>query len=432
MSEEQPIVQPIESTPSEPVVEAVEKVEQPDRSTTVPELPAFTFVEDASFALVEDANLKVQVEQSAASGESILKLVELDDDLEAEARAELAENTQAMEATQAETQADAAKELGAEGTDINTGLRADGVYDIEHPNTPKEIKEQAFEHGIKLMREALNDIDGYSVFASTAMYLQGRRAGIDEFQVLPGDFDAVAHSLQDLRRIQERMNNVPGFQETKSELVLAGDAEAFNGEIIMQVETKDGPVKANYPLEFFFGSFIVDKDVFKHTEKAAGLNVLSMEGLQSQYANNLEFEKRVGKGVQDVARFLLQDGGTNPDGEQIPEVASLMKEQLSQENITSPLAVEIMKRFGLTKEKLAHFYKIVDEVGGDEEGSVAVLEEQIGEISKTLSGFKTKIPKRAKNLREIREASKLEIPEKSSTKAAQNIDDADDGMPIAA
>ncbi len=343
-----------------------------DWGATMPELPAFFVYAQ------EDAALADQIVQTE---ESMRGMMDPEDELS------LNGELQKIRADAQESVADVMKIKEISEPD---------VIDLESPETPPEIRMAAADAGIALMRDVLNGIDDCVVFASTALYLQGIQRGITEFQVPPGDFDAAVTQEQTLRRIQERISNVPGatFENDGQWKKMGGEAQLLSGQIIMDIQTPHGEKRVAYPFEFFLNTFIADKRVLQYQENLSGLNVLTMEGLQNQYLNNLNFELRVGVNTETVAKFLLQ-----------PQVERQLQRFLDGE--TDPVVDKILQRLELTSDDVRKFYSIRNEMMSSLSASGESFEERMSDLAILLSGFKTKIPKRQKNVEQLQRASQI-------------------------
>lgn len=270
------------------------------------------------------------------------------------------------------------------------------IIDIEDPQTPAEIKKATADAGISVMREVLRGIDDCVVFASTALYLQGMSRDIADLQVPPGDFDATVAKEETLSHIQERLTNVPGveFDNDGKWKKLAGGADVLTGKIVMTIQTSSGEKHVAYPFEFFLRTMIADASVLRHQERLSGLNVLTMEGLQKQYFNNLRFESRVGMSTERVATFLMD-----------PSIERQLQAFVS--GTDDPEAQKMLDDLCLTKEDVHKFYEARNEMMTSLSQSGEQLEERLSDLATLLSGFKTKIPKRQKNLEQLRQARNM-------------------------
>lgn len=249
------------------------------------------------------------------------------------------------------------------------------------------------------MREVLRGIPDYAVFASTAMYLHGKEKGIEEMQVLPGDFDGVVPDESTLKRVRERLANVPGVEfKNEGELKPIGnDSKYLKGDIVVRVDDQD----VRYPFEFFtVSNRIIPKEVFAKQEKIAGLNVLNFEGLQNQYINNLAFESKVKKSATEVAGFLLN-----------PTVAEKLKAEMAElaEEDSAPFLKRVMEQYQLEPEQVRAFYEEADRIQERQEDEDAVGVDITPSMAKLLSGYNIKIPKRLKNIGELRQAQRVEL-----------------------
>lgn len=281
------------------------------------------------------------------------------------------------------------------------------VIDVESPELPEEVREQATEIGLSAMRSALKGIDDYVVFASTAMYLQGKKFDIAELQVLPGDFDAAVSDIKTLEEIRGRLQQLPGVEfenEGKFKRIGSDNAQVLAGRINLGVEVNGKMQAIGYPFEIFQGSRMVTPDVQKNSTEASGLRVLNLEGLQQQYLNNLKFEQAVGKSTSEVADFLLNDAVEDSVRGELK--TALAKAETGEPHEVSPKLRGIMEGLSLSPDELEDFYEQVDAMRA--EGEIDPQDLAV-KTSRILAGFKIKIPKRLKNVSELQELRKTKI-----------------------
>lgn len=281
------------------------------------------------------------------------------------------------------------------------------VIDVESPALAPEIKAEVTDTALDLMRDVFSGIDDYVIFASTAMYLQGRERGIDTLDVPPGDLDVAVSSEETLKRVRERLGNVPGvrfdnsgrFKQFKGE-----DAKVLSGTITMKVNTSEGRKTFSYPFEVFYQSRMVKNETASKGEKLRGLNVLNLEGLQKQYGENLKFESRVQQSADEVAKFLAN-----------PEIAQRLQAELAKAE-PDPWVGELKKSLQLSDQDLQNFYKIKAEMDAAKADGTFDKKAFDSKLATTLAGLKTKIPKRLKNVMEVHDALRVNVGEEPETK----------------
>ena len=84
------------------------------------------------------------------------------------------------------------------------------TYDVESKDLAPEIRREATDAAIDLMRDVFSGLEDYTVFASTGMYMNANKYNIPEIDKIPGDFDANVYNEDTLHQVRERMSNVPG------------------------------------------------------------------------------------------------------------------------------------------------------------------------------------------------------------------------------
>lgn len=277
--------------------------------------------------------------------------------------------------------------------------------DAEDPRLDVESKQRITDQALDLMRGVLRD-QQYTIFASTAMYLHGQQSHIKELLVPPGDLDMAVFSLPALERLRERFANVPGvkFKNEGKFITLAnGEAKVLAGEIMMSAETNLGAVTIAYPFEVFFKSVMVNDEVGRHQTTIKGLTVLDLEGLQRQYLNNLSFEMKVRKAIDEVVDFLKDsDIEAQLRGLAVRAKAGIGIGEGQQEEM------DLLNRLRLTVDDVARFYEIQDTLKKpdlDDEKKNKLLKE----VDTLLANSKTKIPKRLKNVKETRSLRAVEV-----------------------
>ncbi len=173
--------------------------------------------------------------------------------------------------------------------------------------------------------QVLQNIEGYAVFSSTAAYLHGERSGDANLkQPPPFDMDIVVQSLDTLKHLRELLQGRPGV-----ELMDGGAFQHHAGE---QAETLRGWVRVKVdgkyvaePFEIYYESRFIDEDVFgRGIDKIKGLNVLSLEGLQKSYLNNVGFEARIKRQVKVIVDALDDPNNITP------EMRERFKEELKE------------------------------------------------------------------------------------------------------
>lgn len=283
-------------------------------------------------------------------------------------------------------------------------LTSGEIKDIDSKESllSQKEREEMTQQGIAAMRDVLKGID-FTVFASTAMYLHGKKYDIPELQELPGDFDAVVEDEQTLSEVRDRLANVPGtyFENNGTFREFKDGAKVLQGYLLMKSEQGEF---VKYPFEFFHASTMASEEVVRHKTNIAGLDVLNLEGLQQQYINNLKFESRVGEATEEFATRLL-----NPVWKD-KLIAAL---DASTPESPSPFLQAFQEEHDVSAEELRDFYKTVKEyaeaTGWDMHGAREIPAELLPKISVALSGHKMKIPKREKNIGEARGLRSMNI-----------------------
>jgi hypothetical protein len=277
---------------------------------------------------------------------------------------------------------------------------------VEDDLLSDESKFETTDKSLELMRQVLHEIPDYLVFASTAMYLHGKEKGIEELVVPPGDLDIAVGSRRSLDRMRERLANVPGIKfdnQGKFQRFPGEDARKLSGEIPIEMKVDGKDTVVNVPFEAFYRSNIVTKDIMRHQEKVRGLNILNLEGLQRQYLANVLVESKVKQSTDKLVDKL-----TNPFFE------STLRKQL--DNVTSGKQAEpehwvseLLQQLDLTTEELQEFYQEKDKFEKSAIKDPAAKAEYDKKITGLLAGRKAKLPKRIKNIEQLKAAGKIEI-----------------------
>lgn len=297
----------------------------------------------------------------------------------------------------------------------------DGIIDLESSKLPEEIKQQVTDKGLDILRTTFSHLDGYVIFASTGKYLHGKAKGIEELRKAPGDFDIAVFDDQTLDEIRRRFADVPEVQflnveqtadERKAEKnylthedVLSGrqvvfkpftneQTRALKGRIVIKVDEKISKYKLGIKFEIFSRTNVVDPRLQRYSETVLGLNTLSMEGLKKQYIRSESKETHVAKN-RDAVRTLL-------DEEKI-RLLFASDEPLTDEART------IMEKISLTREDILAYYRLSKELSAIPEQETDAREKKEIEISKLLSGFKTKIESRQASIQALTNAERLVI-----------------------
>lgn len=251
--------------------------------------------------------------------------------------------------------------------------------DVSIEHLPVEVREKATEDMVQLMREVLRGLEKYAVFASTGLYLYGKRIDDASLRQPPGDLDVAVEDEATLHEIMQRLRNVSGvtFDHEGIARPFHDETRVLAGKVLMSVND----TIISYPFEFFQNSRIVNENVFRHREKIEGLNVLTLEGLKKQYINNLALETRILRAVDEVSAFLNEHA-----------------EELQQEG---PLRDVVCTTYNLSDEQLHDFYDIQRRLSTERNEKERERLQSIN--SRILSGVKTKVAKRLRNVQQLSE-----------------------------
>lgn len=238
------------------------------------------------------------------------------------------------------------------------------------------VQEQAIGVGFMAMREVLRGIDDYVVFGSGAAYLFGRKNDIPELgQQIPRDIDVAVRNEETLHHIHQRLANLDGVtfeNEGKYKRLGEDDVKVLAGEVKVGIEQDGEIVAIRVPFEVFQNSRLLPPDVVQHTTDAAGLRILNEEGLEKQVYNNLKFESRVGRGVEEVVEFLTNESIEDQLREELAEMRR--KQEIGEPYEMSKMmriALSNLKKeeepnlgsrgLDLTPDNLEDFYRMADE-----------------------------------------------------------------------
>ena len=261
---------------------------------------------------------------------------------------------------------------------------------VPYESLPLEEQQRVTDRVVDKMRAVLRDIPDYALFASTAMYLNGKRLramkdpGADALlTVAPGDLDVAVGSVESLKRIRERLSNMPGVvfdNDGQFKQLPSGDAKVLAGSVI--ITTEQGDVK--YDFEFFNESRIVPKDVLRQRTQVDGVYALNLDGLQSQYLNNLELEGRVDREVGRVMGFLNQD--------------ARIRSEVESGALTEEVA-ELLESLKLSPADAKYFFQLQDQIA--QAPNEADRQSLISRRAILLTELKTKIPKRLESIKKV-------------------------------
>jgi hypothetical protein len=271
------------------------------------------------------------------------------------------------------------------------------VRSVEDPELSQEVRERITDFGLDIMKDIMNGVD-HTVFASTALYIHGKKHQLGELVTTPGDFDCNVETVEELQRVRERLLKVPGIQldrDGEFKTFPTDQSRLLSGEILMRLSEEDTEDYA-YPFEIFQDSFLLPDNIERFQQRERGLTVLSLEGLKRQYEKNLAFENRIQDFVDTMERFLLQP--------EINLAAFDMNEELDKHEIDM---ADLEEQLEMNKAQMQEFYKLRDSADRSiNEKEREALEQ---DIVKLLSGLKTKIEKRKKNIHQLQELLKIEV-----------------------
>ncbi len=302
---------------------------------------------------------------------------------------------------------------------------------VRYEDLSEPEKKQLTEIGLTIIQGVLDGVQDYTVFASTSLYLHGQKYGIKELAAqAPGDFDCAVESMQTLVRIRSKLSNVPGVEfENNGDFFKfpTDEARKLGGVIHVGLRTAEGIKKVPYEFEFFLNSFIIPDKPDEYQENIHGMKMLSLEGLQKQYQRNLSFEGKVFEETGHVVKFLLQ-----PEIETILRAAIAEKQAHSDdpENAQIPQeAFRIIQHLDIGLDDLATFYKTKEQLKGKGptitltkdhgDGTSEVVQQAFErgqeialtrELSMVISGFKTKVLKRMRDLKRLQKLQRIELP----------------------
>lgn len=271
------------------------------------------------------------------------------------------------------------------------------IRSVEDPELSQEVRERITDLGLDIMKDVMDGVD-HTVFASTALYIHGKKHGLEDLTTTPGDFDANVVSESDLMRVRERLSNVPGVKfdrDGEFKTFPTDKSQLLSGEILMRL-SEDEDEDYAYPFEIFQDSFLLPKNIKRFQKKERGLTVLSLEGLKNQYEKNLAFETRIQDFVNTMERFFEQ-----------PEVqlaAFDMEEALNEHGIDM---ADLEEQLEMSKKQMQEFYNL------REVANRSINREERENLEKDivvlLSGLKTKIEKRKKNILLLQNLLRMEV-----------------------
>lgn len=254
---------------------------------------------------------------------------------------------------------------------------------------PEEVQMELLPKMLDGMREAIGSVRDYAVFASTAMYLNGEdivRRGHEEGRELmkpPGDFDAALYKNEDIDEIRNRMRRMPDvifsnakkdrdgniMRDESGEVIYDGkpgeygtipgqDLKILAGKRLFDVQIDGKPAKVAYDFEFFLRSKMVPQEVVRSSStESHGLRILNLEGLQDQYARNLEYETKVDQAVKQLVEYLHTDD---------PEVKKFKSEIVAvqeEDNVAlTDRTLEILKHLDVGPEEMKRALEIQNEL----------------------------------------------------------------------
>jgi hypothetical protein len=193
------------------------------------------------------------------------------------------------------------------------------------------------DQSLETWRDILKSVPDATLFASTAMYLWGKRMHErgetdvpKDFEQYPGDLDVFVKSEASLAKIRDILSAMPSVHfDNNAELKQYSDGtKALSGYMPIKVMVDGEERMYQHDFEFFTADTNrILQGATTKTDTVDGFKVLNLEGLKTQYLNNLAFESRVKRESDQVEKFLHAIGGR----ELTPEEAE--KLQLSPEEI---------------------------------------------------------------------------------------------------
>lgn len=242
-------------------------------------------------------------------------------------------------------------------------------------------KQRIVDYIAQKIREVFKNIDGYIVFASFALYLQQQEKGVALLNDLPNDVDIVVASQKDLEMTKAAFTLIPG-------IIFDNDGEFYSvdrdGELVLSGSipvTLDGDV-TYFPFEVFYHSRIVHEDTMQQLETVAGIQVLTLKGLEEQYVENYLFESQVQLLVNEIAAFLSRK-----------EIEQRLRknDRALQEVLESKLH--------LTSETVTKFYSLREALADSPtEAESAAYDSSIAEL---FVGQKTEVKKRLQHVKDL-------------------------------
>lgn len=242
-------------------------------------------------------------------------------------------------------------------------------------------KKELVERGMEEFRDILQGIDDYSIFASTGLYLIGKKYDVPDLMTTPGDLDLNVHSKESFIDILKRLSSHPGCHLEQNggqpyTVSTLDKAWIVRGDMDLLI---DGQT-ARYPFEVFLNSSLVPSEE-RFMTKIEGFKTLTMEGLQKQYAKNLAVEKRIQEAADEVIMTLID-----------PEVRNILTGREEGEDYE-----KIIRKLELKPQDATDFYKLYDELVGDADEALDPHQS----LTMQVGAMKTKIVKRLHDLETI-------------------------------
>lgn len=287
--------------------------------------------------------------------------------------------------------------------------------EVEH----QEISLEATEKALEIMKKAVfAPVDKYQIMASTALYLHSRELrsvpGQEDRKLIPpGDLDVVVFDRDEFNQIIERLSNLahrePDVESVNIEAMQrvsrSEDTEVARGTMVF----KQGGELHEYPFEFFLNDQgthrLINPDTFKMSSNVDSLNILDTEGLKRQYIENFNLENRQFKQVEKILEYITNNSEIKELINSIFEQRLKNGEWPADENYNF-----ILEHYGISGDDLAMIYRLNSELqqayrSGDEEQ----VEMRRGQISKILSGQKSKLAKRSRNIQALNDLRSIEL-----------------------
>ncbi len=228
-------------------------------------------------------------------------------------------------------EADPTPDRNGEGpTDFSSVCRAaEGCTDLavtsnrapDLSTAPEAERRAAIEQLLTILGQAMAGIEGYCVFASTALYVAPTRD-----HQLPGDFDLAIDDDRTRQRIQERWDNLPDvhpniikavhFENSGRPRQLRHQSTAhLPGYFLLRSPGSSQTYRYNF--EWFVHSPGIDDAVVRPNAKqqltvSHGLRMLNSRGLQKQYERVQHVEAIDPAVITDVIDRVMNTLESNP------------------------------------------------------------------------------------------------------------------------